>query len=228
MIYWIMWFLVSTGYFFAFPSRIIGKKYLKYIKKDAGILAFNHQSNNDGVIIKAKVVPTAKMMGKESLFNGKVKGWFFRTIGAYPVNRGGNDIQAVKTTLKHLKDGKKVGIAPEGTRVKEGESAEFKNGVVMFAIKTDSYIVPMIFRKPTSKPFRTNTLLIGKPFKLSQIDGFEEKKTDKDTLNKATEILTEKMDYLKTVDINEYVKIVKADIKNITKNIKQNSKKDNQ
>jgi len=213
MIYWIMWFLVSTGYFFAFPTRIIGKKYLKYIKNDAAILSYNHQSNNDGVILKAKVVPTAKMMGKESLFEGKVKNWFFRTIGAYPVNRGGNDIQAVKTTLKYLKEGEKIGIAPEGTRVKEGESVEFKNGVVMFALKTDSYIVPMIFRKPTTKAFRSNTLLIGKPFKLSDFEEFKDKKTDRETLNKATDLLTEKMDYLKTVDIKKYSKMVKDDYK---------------
>lgn len=210
--YWLLWFLVSTGYFFAFPTKIIGKHYLKEIKKDSGILAYNHQTNNDAILIKAKVAPNAKMMAKDSLFKGKLKNWLFRTIGAYPVNRGGNDIEAVKTTLKYLKEGKKVGIAPEGTRVKEGESAEYKNGVVMFAIKTDSYIVPMIFRKVT-KAFKYNTLLIGKPFKFSEIEEFKGKKPDKETLNEATKILTEKMDYLKKVDIKEYKKVIKQDKK---------------
>ena len=138
-----MWFLVSTAYFFAFPTRIIGKKYLKYIKKNSAILSYNHQTNNDPILIKAKVCPRAKMMAKDSLFKGKLKSWLFRTLGAYPVNREGNDIVAVKTTLKLLKDNYKIGIAPEGTRVKSGESVEFKNGVVRFALKTDSYIVPI-------------------------------------------------------------------------------------
>jgi len=223
MLYWIMWFLVSTAYFFAFPTRIIGKKYLKHIKKDSAILAYNHQTNNDPILIKAKVCPRAKMMAKDSLFKGKFKSWLFRTLGAYPVNREGNDITAVKTTLKLLKENYKIGIAPEGTRVKSGESVEFKNGVVMFALKTDAYIVPMIFKKKT-KAFTFNTLLIGKPFKLSEMDEFKDKKTDKQVLNDATEILTEKMNYLKEVNIKEYKKMIKEDFKKMKKSKKDTKK----
>jgi len=210
--YWIMWVLVYIGMFFGIPTRTIGKKYLKNIKKDSAIISYNHQSNYDAVLIKAKVVPTAKMMAKSSLFKGKFVSWFLKSLGAYPVNRGANDIQAVKTTLKYLKDGKKIGIAPEGTRVKEGESVEFKNGLVSFALKTDSYIVPLIFRKPT-KLFKSNTILIGKPFKFSEIDGFKDVKLDKDVLNRATVVLEEKMNYLKNVNIKEYKEIIKEDLK---------------
>ena len=223
MIYWIMWFLVSTAYFWAFPTKIIGKKYLKLIKKDSAILSYNHQTNNDAILIKAKICPKAKMMAKHTLFNGKCKAWFFRTLGAYPVNREGNDISAVKTTLKYLKENNKVGIAPEGTRVKEGESVEFKNGVVMFALKTNCYIVPIVFRK-TTKAFKFNTVIIGKPFRLSEIEEFKDKKADKELLDRATEILTEKMNYLKNVKIKEYKKIIKDDFKKMKKSMKDTKK----
>lgn len=218
MIYWIMWTIIA-GYTSLFmPTRVIGKKYLKMIKKDSAILAYNHQSNFDGILIKTKISPTSKLMAKDSLFKNKIGNWFFRTVGAFPVNRGGNDIEAVKMSLKYLKDGNKLAIAPEGTRVKEGESVELKNGVVMFAIKTNSYIVPIFFRKKP-KNFVYNTLLIGKPFKYSEIEGFDGK-LDKDLKDRATQILGEKLEYLKNVNIKEYKKQIKKDIREL-KNIKK-------
>lgn len=210
MIYWIMWLIMAGGMPLFLPTRVIGKKYLKMIKKESAILAYNHQSNNDGLLIKTKVCPTAKLMAKDSLFKSKIGNWFFRTVGAFPVNRGGNDIEAVKTSLKYLKEGKKLAIAPEGTRVKPGESVELKSGVVMFAMKTDSYIVPLFFRKKP-KSFVYNTLLIGKPFKYSDIDGFDGK-VNKEMKDKATQILSDKLAYLKNVSIKDFKKQIKKDL----------------
>ena len=114
-------------------------------------------------------------MAKTELFKNKLFGWILKKLGAYPVNRGGNDIQAVKNTLGYLKDNKQLVIFPEGTRVKENESVDLKNGVSMFALKTNCCVVPMIFRK-TTKIFKFNTLLIGKPFKFSEMEEFKDVK----------------------------------------------------
>lgn len=211
MTFWILWILIAPVIWLIMPTRIIGKKYLKTLKKEPAIFSCNHQTMNDPLIIKSRC-PRLKCMAKSGLFKNKFSNWFFRSLGAYPVDRGGNDITAVKTTLKHLKENKKVLIFPEGTRVKAGEEAEYKNGLVMFALKTDCHVVPMVFRKRTNA-FIFNTLVVGKPFKFSDITEFKGVKITKEILQKASDFLAEKMAYLKQVAIKEYKKIVKLDLK---------------
>jgi len=211
MLYWILWILVAPFIWLIMPIRIIGKRYLRQVKKQATIFSCNHQTMNDPIILKSRY-PRLKCMAKSGLFKTKFSNWFMRSLGAYPVDRGGNDIEAVKTTLKHLKNNKQVLIFPEGTRVKEGESAEYKNGLVMFALKTDCNVLPMIFRKRT-KPFRFNTLLIGKPFKFSDLAKFKGVKITKEILSNASNILQEKMNFLKEVTIKNYKKLIKQESK---------------
>ena len=76
-----------------------------------------------------------------------------------------------------------------------------KNGVALFALKTKSPIVPSCFMK---KPgiFRINKLVIGEPFNLSEMEEFKDKPANKELLNRATEVITEKMRELR----NRYVK----------------------
>ena len=212
MIYWISWLIMCPFVLFCLPTKVIGKKYLKFIKKKPAIYCCNHQTNNDVLIYKVKVKPTARIMAKKSLFKNKIGGWALKKYGAYPVERGETDITAVKTTLKLLKEKKSVLIFPEGTRVPNADSLNLKSGVVTFALKTDSYVVPSIFRKIT-KPFVFNKLLIGKPFKFSDMDEFKDKKIDKELIARANDVLVEKMNYLKVVDIKEYKKQIKEDCK---------------
>lgn len=209
MLCWIILVIVTPFIFIILPTRIIGKRYLKRIRKESVIYSCNHQSLNDAIILKSRVNWKLSFMAKDTLFKNKFAGATLKMVGAYPVKRGGNDIESVKHTLKLLKEKRNIVIFPEGTRVKKNESSEYKNGLVFFALRTDCLVVPMAFRKKPI-PFRFNRLLIGKPFRFSEIDGFQGiKKPDKDILNRASAILTEKMEYLKNVGIKEYKKEIK-------------------
>lgn len=217
MIFWISWIILIPLVLLLLPTRIIGRKYVKIVKKNACILSCNHQSLGDPIVLKARVNTKYKLMAKEELFRNKLGGWYLRKLGAYSVNRGGNDITAIKKTLGYLKENKHIVIFPEGTREKTGELAELKNGLVMFALRTDCYIIPAIFKK---KPrlFVFNTLLIGKPFKFSDYEEFKGVKPDKDLMEKASEILSEKMKYLKDISVKDYKKVLKSDFKKIKEN----------
>ena len=204
----ILYILFLPYIYLCLPTKVIGKALYKKSKGKSAIFACNHQTNNDAIIIKARVNLRFKFLAKDSLFKNKFIGWIFRGLGAYPINRGGNDIKAVKTTLNYLKNNKQIVIFPEGTRVKSDESAEYKNGLVMFALKTDCYVIPSVFRKKTNA-FVFNKLVIGEPFKFSEMDEFKDVKITKDVLNRASEVLHEKMVYLKTVDLKEYKKLIK-------------------
>lgn len=213
MFLWICIILVFPFVLFLFPTKIYGKKYLKKVRKKATIFACNHQTNNDPVILKARICPNARIMAKNSLFKNKFGGWFFKKLRAYPVDRGGNDIQAIKNTLKILKDDKQLLLFPEGTRVKENDEINVKNGLSLFAIKTNCYVVPMCFRKIT-KVFVFNKLLIGEPFKFSDFEEFKDVKTNKETLESASKILKEKMECLKNISLKDYKIKYKEFIKN--------------
>lgn len=213
MIFWISWLLLAFWVFILLPTRIIGKGYIKSVKKSSAITSCNHQSLGDPIILKARVNTAYKLMAKDSLFNKKIVGWYLTKLGAYPVKRGENDIGVVRKTLGYLKNNKHLVIFPEGTRSKTEEMSELKNGLVMFALKSDCYVIPAIFRK---KPrlFVLNTLLIGKPFKFSDMEEFKDKKIDKELISKANEVLSNKMNYLKDVNIKEYKKLYKYDKNN--------------
>lgn len=208
MLYWILWLIIAPWILVLLPTRIIGKKYYKITKKKATIFATNHQSINDAIVLKVRVNPRFIFMAKNSLFKTRFTNWFMRKLGCYPVNRGGNDITAVKTTLTHLKNKKHIAIFPEGTRGDSHDLNELKNGVATFALKTDSYIVPAIFKKkPRLLSF--NTLMVGKPFKFSEIEEFKDARVTKELVQRASEILTEKLQFLKDVKLREYKKIMK-------------------
>ena len=216
MVFWISWLLAVPFVFIILPTRIIGKKYVKSVKNSAAITSSNHQSLGDPIILKAWVNPSYKLMAKESLFRRKFSAWYLSKLGAYPVKRGENDIGAVRKTLGYLKDNKHLVIFPEGTRVKTGDMSELKNGLVMFALKSDCYIIPAIFKK-RPMPFRFNTLLIGKPFKFSDMDEFKGQKVSRELMDKASEVLSDKMKHLKEISVKDYKKLVKEDYRKMKK-----------
>ena len=85
------------------------------------------------------------------------------------MDRGHADMHAAKTALRCLKEGHKLLIFPEGTRVEEGENVDAKAGAAMFATRTGVPIVPMYI--PAQKHwFRPTTVVIGEPY-YPQIQG---------------------------------------------------------
>ena len=126
--------LVKVFYKFMFKIEIEG---IENIPKDKNFLVVpNHMSYYDPPLIVAFLPVDMAYMAKESLFHVPVVGRVIKSFGAFPVKTSGNDISAVKTAIKILKDGKSLTIFPEGTRVKTpGVLGEGKLGAAMIAAK---------------------------------------------------------------------------------------------
>lgn len=190
MLYYIILILVFIPFLIIYPTRVIGRKNLRI--KGRMIFCCNHQSNNDLLLIGGKLGIRFRYMAKESLFKNKFVGTLLKWLGAYPVKRGETDIVAIKKTLGYLKDDKKVCIFPEGARLKSSEGNELKSGVIIFALKTKSPIVPaFIVKKPMI--FRFNTLIIGEAFNLSEMPEFKGKKIDDDLIKLGVKYLQNRM-----------------------------------
>lgn len=156
--YWIIYICLWPIYRFKF----IGKE---NIIKGAAIVCGNHTANIDSVLVILALGDKKQYaaMAKKELFNVPVLRLLLKAFGAYPVDRGGNDLSAIKYSLKALKEGEKLVIFPEGTRVKGGMESVAKSGSSMLALKAKAPIIP-VYITPGQKAFRGCTLTFGKPY----------------------------------------------------------------
>lgn len=156
----------------------------------AVILAANHISLLDppmvGILIERKV----HFMAKDELFKVPVFGPLIRSFGAFPVKRG-SGIDAVKQSIKLLKDEKVMGIFPEGTR---NASDEAKKGTAMIALRSKAQVVPAAI-VGDYKLFRQTKVVYGKPIDVIHVA--ENVSDDKDKYDAVTEAIMEQINLLK-------------------------------
>jgi 1-acyl-sn-glycerol-3-phosphate acyltransferase len=143
------------------------------------ILASNHVSNADAVIIGAWLTPRLgrriHWLGKREMFDWPFVGWMARGGGVVPVDRGGADAEAFRLAQRVLDAGLVLMVFPEGTRSPTGELQRPKDGLAMLALRTDATIVPIgvsntdrVWPKgrPIPKVGGHATMRVGEPFRL--------------------------------------------------------------
>lgn len=183
-----------------YPTWVINKKRLP--KKKKCIATSNHYSNLDAIIYNFRFFTKFRFLAKKELFKTKISAWFFKKIGAIPVDRKQITPSVYKQTISELNNNKQVFIFPEGTRNKSGseEMGDAKSGVIIFASKGDAEIVPMLlYRKP--RIFRKNYIMVGEPFK---VVGENPKRLTQEEIDKNLEIYTEKMANLR-IELDEFL-----------------------
>jgi 1-acyl-sn-glycerol-3-phosphate acyltransferase len=111
------------------------------------ILASNHISNADAVVIGAWLTPKLgrriHWLGKREMFDWPVVGWMARNGGIVPVDRAAADAEAFRLAQRILQAGEVLMIFPEGTRSPTGELQRPKDGLAMLALRTNAWIVPI-------------------------------------------------------------------------------------
>lgn len=144
------------------PVRAVGRE---HIPEGAALICPNHTKASDPffVVFAFKRKHVMRAMAKAEIMGVPVIGWILGKAGVFGVNRGSADINAVKTALRFLKEGRKLLMFPEGTRVEEGENVEAKTGAAMFAVRTGAPIVP-VYIPAKKRWFRPTTVVIGQPF----------------------------------------------------------------
>lgn len=131
------------------------------------IICGNHKSNLDPVAISAIFERQIFWMAKKELFENKFFGGFLTKLGAFPIDRQGNDLAAIKKSLKILKNEDVLGIFPEGTRVKEADYTRIKSGIALIAQKTNSRVLP-VYIEGDYKPFRKTRIYFRQPVKINK------------------------------------------------------------
>lgn len=109
------------------------------------IIASNHASLLDGPMMAVAVGHKRRPwgMGKKELFETPVLGWWLRGTGSFPLDRHGDARGALKNALEVLERGGCLYMAPEGTRVKPGETRAPKPGVAFLSFRAGAPVLPV-------------------------------------------------------------------------------------
>jgi 1-acyl-sn-glycerol-3-phosphate acyltransferase len=124
----------------------------------------NHSSNFDPILMcmAVGIAIHPHFMAKIELFKIPVVSSVLKAIGSFPVDRKRTDIAAVKTAMKYLKAGEKIGIFPEGTR-KMSDDGDAKRGAVQIADQLSVPVIPVYIPR-NKKPFHRYTIVVGTPY----------------------------------------------------------------
>lgn len=107
------------------------------------IIAGNHPSYLDPVLIGLPVKRKIRFMAWDALFRVPVLGRIISALGAFPVDiRKGHGESAYRQALTILESGQALGIFPEGQRSEGGPMGELRTGVARLAIETGAPIIP--------------------------------------------------------------------------------------
>ena len=122
------------------------------------ILASNHVSNWDPILIGGSLEPELYYMAKAELFRWPL-GPIIRKLHAFPVQRGAGDGGAVDFAVRVVEDGHVLAIFPEGTRSKDGKLQRGKSGVSLIAAKTEADVLPAAVYFEEKGRFRSRVVI---------------------------------------------------------------------
>ncbi len=140
-----IWYNVSQAFsrwFFRIYNRMKIYNYELVPVEQQFVTVANHASIWDGFIMGGAVRVPLFIMVKKEAFDNPLKGFYLRKVLCFPVDRAKVDATAIKTAMKVLNDGHRLGLFPEGTRNREGKVGQFKSGAIKFALKKKLPIVP--------------------------------------------------------------------------------------
>ncbi len=149
-------------------------------KEGAALLVLNHLGDADGVIAVALINRPLDFLAKSELYDFPILGWLLQAYGLIWVHRGQPDRRALQAAAEGLKEGRLVGIAPEGRESVTGALEEGAFGAAYLAYKTGAAVIPIAYTHTENWRIRENilrlrktpiTVTIGTPFHIETHTG---------------------------------------------------------
>jgi len=142
------------------------------------LIVANHLSLADPPLLGVNLGRKVMFMAKKELFHFRVIAYFIGNFGAFPVDRGQLNRQALRQARQILADGLALVMFPEGTRSRSGRLRPAFSGPALIAMRSGAPILPVgiigtgkirgvswLFRRPRI------TVNIGPPFYLPAVSG---------------------------------------------------------
>jgi 1-acyl-sn-glycerol-3-phosphate acyltransferase len=139
-IYLLGWLSFRLVYKFYFGWRVYNAERVPL--KGPVILACNHASFLDPMLVGAALKRDINYLARETLFDFPVVGWVLRQWNSVPVDREGGGAKGLKAILDRLLNGGGIILFPEGTRSRDGQLQSARSGIGLTVIKSDAPVVP--------------------------------------------------------------------------------------
>ncbi|GGS40432.1 1-acyl-sn-glycerol-3-phosphate acyltransferase [Actinokineospora fastidiosa] len=152
------------------------------------LLASNHLAVSDSFFLPLMVDRRVTFPAKIEYFTepgikGRFKKWFFTGVGQIPIDRSGASAAqaALDTAVRLLREGKLMGIYPEGTRSPDGRLYRGKTGVARIALQAGVPVIPVaMFGTDKANPIGSKMwrpypirIKVGKPLDFSRYEGLD-------------------------------------------------------
>jgi len=139
------------------------------------LICSNHVSASDAVVIcYAFKKNQAHFMAKKELFKIPLLSGLIRLLGAFPVDRGGSDVGAIKKAISMIKDGTSVAMFPQGHRHPgvDPRNTPVKNGAGLICTRAECGVVPVyvLRKKNTFRLFKRTYVIIGEKIEKATLE----------------------------------------------------------
>jgi 1-acyl-sn-glycerol-3-phosphate acyltransferase len=144
-------------------------------QRGPALIITNHLGDADVVLLLAAIPCWCDALAKADLYDFPVLGKLMDAYGVIWVHRGQPDRRALRAALQGLKEGRVIGIAPEGRESLTGSLEEGTHGAAYLALKGDAPLIPVTFTGTENRRIYGNmkrlrrtpvTVTVGAPFRL--------------------------------------------------------------
>ena len=155
--------------FFIVDVTYIGQENLP--QQGGYIIACNHRSMWDPVLLAQGVRRKINFMGKAELFSNVFLRVLMNLLGVISVERGTGDSNAITRSEEVIRKGGLLGIFPEGTRSLDGKPLRPKSGMALLARATEAGIIPcaVVYEKRVGLRRRVVRVKYGKPIAYEEL-----------------------------------------------------------
>ncbi len=165
------------------------------VPSDRGVIVCaNHTSFSDVIVMSASTDVQVRYMAKKELFSVPIVGALVKALGAYPVDRKGGDVAALRQTVAMIGEGNAVGIFPQGTRHrgKKPRETQVQHGVGLIAYRAKCDVVPVFIKTKNNHThfFGKTEVHFGKVIPYEEL-GFE--KGGKEEYKNAAELIFDRV-----------------------------------
>ncbi len=112
-------------------------------QKGAMVVVANHGSHLDPPLLSHVLGRPVAFMAKQELFRVPLFGALIRALGAYPVDRGAGDREAIRTATERLRQGWAAGVFLDGTRQQDGRVNDPQPGAALLAARAGVPLLPV-------------------------------------------------------------------------------------
>ena len=178
-------------------------------KKTSYILAPVHRSYIDSPLGGLITLRRVRFLGKESIWNNRLGGWFLGILGCFPVQRGTADRAALKACQQVLERGEPLVMFPEGTR-QQGpviEKEKMHSGPAFVAARAGVPLIPLgIAGSDKAMPHGARLirpakvcLVVGEPVIPPEFEGRVPRQAVEDLTEQLRDSLQEAFDHARTL-----------------------------